>query len=148
VPILYISIKLDHIKVFNSGFRIRRRLPLLSQINQARFVPFPYWLDYTMITEEWLKQEKVYSSRANEAYVTKQNGRVKLRGMCSMLHFLSRDEENTLSLCLAKYTSACLSNMNVSVPTFSINASFMKKIEKAREVVLAYLSDFLNRRPK
>jgi hypothetical protein len=52
VPISRILIRLDHIRVFNSGFQIRRRFPFLSHISQAKFVPFPYWVDYTMTTEE------------------------------------------------------------------------------------------------
>jgi hypothetical protein len=80
VPTSHILIRLDHIRVFNSGFRIRRRFPLLSHISQARFVLFPYWVDYTITTEEWHKREKAYSPGANEAYLAKRNGRVKMRG--------------------------------------------------------------------
>jgi hypothetical protein len=80
VLISRILIELDHTRVFNSGFRTRRRFPLLSHISQARFVLFPYWVDYTMTTEEWHKQEKVSSPRANEASLAKRNGCVKVRG--------------------------------------------------------------------
>ncbi len=101
-----------------------------------------------MITEEWHKQEKVYSSRANEAYVTKRNGRVKMRGMCSLLHFLSTDEENTLSLCLAKIHECMFIKRERICSDICNQCVFYEEDREGKRGRLAYISDFINRRPK
>src|SRR6266702_697623 len=144
VPTSRILIRLDHIRVFNSGFLTHLRLPLLSHISQAGFVPFPYWVDYTITIEEWHKREKPYLPRTKEAYLAKRTSHVKMRRDDVFLipfSFCGRRAHVILLLSHNRYLHIYRARMCL-FSSFITDVFFVKTIWETREVVLAYVSRF------